>query len=184
MGSFGGYYFRPMKSGVLNENIKDDYKEFPKDWFEGLKADQYKSSTYNKSVNKFGVKCGSGLEDWESSGWITAYDPRGWFQWYCRFYLGRRCDDDDRQVDRWSRCAGDKGRWKMNLVGKVMRKEAAFDDADVSPVVRQTLQHWAYELKEADYNKAAKGVSSGKRGVPYMRKEDAPQAKKKKKKNT
>jgi hypothetical protein len=59
---------------------------------------QFTSSTYSVAVNKYKAKSGQALEAWESSGWIRAQDPRGWFQWYCRFYLGRRSDDDVRQV--------------------------------------------------------------------------------------
>ena len=75
----------------------------------------------------------------------------GWFQWYCRFYEGRRSEDDDRQISRWKKCAGVNGRWKANLVAKIVRAGAAFDDASISPVVRQTLWHWAYQLTEEEF---------------------------------
>ena len=77
---------------------------------------------------------------------------------YCRFYLGRRTDDDRRQVDRWKKCAGEKGRWKNNLISKIVRRGCAFDNFAVSPVVRQTLQHWAYTLTKEDFDKYAKKV--------------------------
>ena len=95
---------------------------------------------------------------WEESGWIKAQDPYGWFQWYCRFYRGRRSPDDDRQIQRWLNCAGPKGRWKNNLIGKCVRQEKEWHNKAVSPVVRQTLQHWAYVLNEHDYNKQAPNV--------------------------
>merc|ERR1711879_509943 len=103
------------------------------------------------SVNRYGAKCGQTLEAWEGSGWIHKQDPYGWFQWYCRFYRGRRSDDDVRQINRFLNCAGPKGRWKNNLCRKVMNAGKMFDDSSVSPVVRQTLLHWAYELTEEDF---------------------------------
>jgi hypothetical protein len=71
---------------------------------------------------------------------------------YCRFFLGRRCADDERQIGRWGACCGQTGRWRRNLIAKCVRSGKAFDDYSVSPVVRQTLLHWAYELSEKDYN--------------------------------
>ncbi|CAM9421325.1 unnamed protein product [Sphacelaria rigidula] len=101
MGSFGGSYFRPIRSSVTNMSYKDVWKEFPSDWFEGLNIKrQVANPMYLDSVNKYGVGCGGDLHMWESSGWMRPCDPYGWFQWYCRFYLGRRCDDDDRQISR------------------------------------------------------------------------------------
>ena len=73
----------------------------------------------------FGVACGQSLAAWESSGWIAARDPYGWHQWYCRFYQGRRTDDDERQIGRWLACAGPTGRWKGNLAAKVVAATAA-----------------------------------------------------------
>ena len=84
-GAFGGTYFRTIKSGVAKETFVDQWKEdLPEEWREGLNPKtclcrSWKS--YDVNVNKFGVKSGQTLEDWESSGWITSYDPFGWFQW-------------------------------------------------------------------------------------------------------
>jgi hypothetical protein len=63
-------------------------------------------------------------------------------QWYCRFYTGRRSDDDARQISRWRGVVGDKGRWMRALANKVVRSNKRWDDATVSPVIRQTLLHW------------------------------------------
>jgi len=127
--------------------------ELPKDWLEGVDIESMlKSEEYNEDVNKYKVKAGQGLRDWETAGWIRSCDPRGWFQWYCRFYLGRRNGDDDRQVQRWSGVAGPNGRWKKDLVRKIVRSGKSYDDESVSAVVRQTLQHWAYKLTESDYD--------------------------------
>ena len=85
-------------------------------------------------------------------------------KWYCRFYQGRRSADDARQVARWCACASERGRWRNQLCGRVRKAAAAaaasggdgravrFDDAAVSPVIRQTLLHWAYELNEGDWD--------------------------------
>ncbi|KAG0717064.1 hypothetical protein GWK47_008278 [Chionoecetes opilio] len=159
MGSFGGTYFRPIKSSVTGESYNQVWKELPDDWLKGLNVKtQIASSIYDTEVNKYKVKCGGSLDMWESSGWINKQDPYGWFMWYCRYYQGRRTEDDERQIGRWSRCAGLKGRWRQNLITKVYRAGASFDAAAVSPVVRQTLQHWGYELNKHDYDLGVKRV--------------------------
>ncbi|XP_053397086.1 uncharacterized protein LOC123552860 isoform X1 [Mercenaria mercenaria] len=151
-GSFGGTYFRPIKSSVTGKSYTQVWKELPKDWLEGLNiGKQVSSSTYDEKVNTYGVKCGGSLEMWEESGWIHKQDPYGWFMWYCRFYQGRRTSDDERQIGRWLRCAGETGRWRNNLISKCVRSGCAFDNPGVSPVVRQTLQHWGYKLNKEDF---------------------------------
>lgn len=182
-GAFGGTYFRTITSGVTGEvcfvcpsGVRDDinvdliscrqtyrdaWRELPADWIVGLDVrTQVASATYREGVNKYGVKCGQSKEAWEASGWIIAQDPFGWFQWYCRFFQGRRSSDDDRQISRWFGIAGPKGRWKTDLVKKVLLARAAFDDASVSPVVRQTLLHWGFELTEAEFARVSKRLQS------------------------
>lgn len=95
--------------------------------------------------------------------WTTFAPPPRRFQWYCRFWQGRRSHDDARQIARWEACAGEKGRWKNNLIAKCVAAGRAFDDAAVSPVVRQTLQHWAYRLSREDHDAYAKKVRAGAR---------------------
>lgn len=84
-GAFGGTYFRTIESGVAKETFVDQWKkDLPEEWREGLNPKTYLCrswKSYDVNVNKFGVKSGQTLEDWESSGWITSYDPFGWFQW-------------------------------------------------------------------------------------------------------
>ncbi|XP_070568771.1 uncharacterized protein [Ptychodera flava] len=156
-GSFGGTYFRPIKSSITGEKYSGVWKELPKHWLEGLDIQrQVASSTYRETVNTYKVKCGGSLEMWETSGWIIKQDPYGWFQWYCRFYQGRRTADDERQIGRWSRCASLTGRWRNNLITKVYNSGCAYDNSAVSPVVRQTLQHWGYKLTKDDYEKVQK----------------------------
>ncbi len=161
LGAFGGTYFRPIRSAVTGQHYRDVWKELPAEWLQGLDIKtQVASATYNARVNRYKVDCGAkldkkgdpfGLLYWENAGWIDAQDPYGHFQWYCRFYQGRRSPDDARQISRWAKCAGVTGRWRCNLITKVLHSCKAFDDESVSPVVRQTLQHWAYILTEADY---------------------------------
>jgi len=159
LGSFGGTYFRPIQSSITGEKYSGVWKEFPSDWFENLDTKtQVAASTYENRINKYKVKCGGSLQMWEESGWIIKQDPYGWFHWYCRFYLGRRTDDDSRQVKRWLNCTGPKGRWKNNLIAKCVRSNLPYSDKSVSPVVRQTLQHWGYVLTEKDYKAHAKNV--------------------------
>ncbi|XP_056116031.1 uncharacterized protein zgc:113208 [Rhinichthys klamathensis goyatoka] len=158
-GSFGGTYFRPIYSSITKKHYKDVWQELPEDWLDGLNiSKQVASSTYRENVNTYNVKCGGSLEMWESSGWIVTQDPYGWFQWYCRFYQGRRTMDDARQISRWAKCAGVKGRWRQNLITKVVRSGCGYDNSSVSPVVRQTLQHWGYKLTREDYKEGAKRV--------------------------
>lgn len=158
-GSFGGTYFRPIRSSVTGESYSGVWKELPKDWLEGLSIGKtVSSSIYDEKVNKYKAKCGGSLEMWEESGWMHKQDPYGWFMWYCRFYQGRRTEDDERQVSRWKKCAGVKGRWRNNLITKIVRSGCSYDNPGVSPVVRQTLFHWAYELTEDDYKIGAKRV--------------------------
>eukprot|EP00911_Craspedida_sp_UC1_P002783 UC1_evm4s2035 len=152
-GSFGGTYFRPIYSSVTGETYStaDVIAEFPESWFEGLKRKRYMRPSYDAKLNTYGVKCGGDLQMWEGSGWMSDTDPYGWFQWYCRFYLGRRTSDDKRQVSRGLKCFGPTGRWKSVLCNKIARAGAHYDDRSISPVIRQTLQHWGYRLTKQHY---------------------------------
>jgi hypothetical protein len=154
-GSFGGTYFRPIYSEVTNRSYTSEeaMEGLPAEWFEGLDvASMVTSTTYHTNINKYKAKCGQGLREWESSGWITAHDPYGWFQWYCHFYLGRRCPDDERQVKRGMGVMGRNGRWRRFLVNKCLQankpslQDALEDVRNISPKVRQLLLHWGYDL--------------------------------------
>jgi hypothetical protein len=160
-GSFGGTYFRPISSAVTNihYNAGEVLKETVKDeWIEGLPMNMLTSKTYHMNINKFGVKCGGSLGMWESSGWITSIDPYGWFQWYCRFYQGRRCSDDARQISRWLKSAGPKGRFRSQLCNKILAAGTSHDDKKISPVIRQTLLHWGLEITPEILEKHRKRV--------------------------
>lgn len=157
-GCFGGSYYRPLRSHKLGIVVEDDYKELPDNWASGLDVTRYLTSpNYDPDVNKFKVTCGQSIEEWEAAGWIAhEYDIRGWFQWYTRFYQGRRCQDDERQVSRWRKCVGETGRWRRMLLKKYMAlgvREVFDDGADedtpeVSPVMHQTCHHWAFEVRQ------------------------------------
>ena len=160
-GVFGGCYMNPSggKKGKLypKGGIPIDYKEYPQDWFEGLDKSLYLSKRYYIPTNKYQVKAGADQYFWEESGWINPQDPRGWFQWYTRFYMGRRTEDDERQIKRWKNCTGEKGRWRRSLLNKIVNANAQYNDKRISPVIRQTLLHWAYEVDENDVVRHAKG---------------------------
>lgn len=153
LGSFGGTYYRDIVSAVTGKAYKGTQviKEFPKDWVKGLDLQTMVCSPkYSKMVNQYKVSCGASLGQWECSGWISELDPYGWFQWYCRFFLGRRTTDDARQIDRWEKGQGPKGRWRSRLCGDILKSRGKVDDSKISPVIRQVLQHWAYKLTAAD----------------------------------
>lgn len=159
MGSFGGTYFRPIKSSVTNKTYRNQHLEFPKNWYSKLDTSVYiTNEKCEPNINKYKVRSGLSLLEWEKSGWITHHDPYGWFQWYCRFYQGRRCPDDERQIIRWVKYASEKsGRWRRRLINQCLDKKKTFKDIEnditFSPVIRQGLQHWGYMLNEKDFKK-------------------------------
>ena len=147
MGSFGGIYFNPT-----NNCINIDHKEFPSEWFQGLEKKYYASNKYHKEINFFKVKSGSNQLEWEKRGWVRRQDPRGWFQWYCRYFLGRRTDDDIRQIRRWNNFCGEKGRWRNYIYSKIYSRNTTVYDNSFSLAVRQSLLHWAYKINQTDFD--------------------------------
>ena len=140
-GAFGGTYFRDIYSGVNGKWYRNSWKEF--DFLKDIDPKLYASNYYDIRVNKYGVK----LRFWEKKGWINGQDPYGWFQWYCRYHLGRRSSDDSRQIKRW---LGIVNRFKGILVKMIKDKGTKFDDFNISPKIRQILLHWGYELVESE----------------------------------
>jgi hypothetical protein len=138
LGVFGGTYWRPIYSNTTKKHLKDEHLEFS--WPESVPESKLTSVRCDPHLNYYGVTAGSSLEQWEDKKWINEIDPYGWVQWYCRFYSGRRSDDDKRQIQRWVQYAGPKGRWKRNLDNQIIKKGSN----GASKVVRQGLLQWAY----------------------------------------
>ncbi len=125
MGVFGGKY------------MTDCQKEFPRTWFLRAKLSPEKSDS---SLNFFGVKASKSLTYWREKGWINEIDPRGWFQWYCRYYLGRRIEEEDqRQIKRWRAMKRHIAQVKNNCYK---------GDLSCRPRQRQALLHWAYDSRK------------------------------------
>ena len=100
-GAFGGTYFRNIYSGINGKWYRKPWKEF--DELKKFDPKYYCSIYYDVSANKYGVKCGTSLGFWENKRWINPIVPYGWFQWYFRYFLGRRSVDDERQINSWKK---------------------------------------------------------------------------------
>ncbi len=122
LGVFGGYYFKNQTS------------EFPKSWFKNAKISQAK---FDINMNYFKIESGLPIEHWVSKGWIFPEDPIGWFQWYCRYSMGRRLPDIDKiQIMRW-KAFGPRHKGGV-------KKNCAENDYSCRPRQRQGLLQWAY----------------------------------------
>jgi hypothetical protein len=125
LGVFGGKY------------MTDCADEFPADWFTHAKLCPEK---HDAKLNYFGVNASQPLSVWKKKGWIHPADPRGWFQWYCRYYMGRRLpEEDDRQIRRWKA-----------IMRHVKQIQNNCDRGDLScrPRQRQAVLHWAYDSRK------------------------------------
>src|SRR5688500_10915255 len=124
LGVFGGKY------------LTDCAAEFPADWFENAKlCPEY----HDSELNYFGVNASQPLAVWRGKGWIYHEDPRGWFQWYCRYFMGRRCPDDERQIKRWRAIRRHMAQIKRNCPPR---------ELECRPKQRQALLHWAYDSRK------------------------------------
>ena len=142
-GTFGGTYFRDIYSGVNVKWYKKSGKEF--DQLKDVRQKVYCSYYYDVSVSKYGVKRGTSLRFWENKGWINKIYPYGWFQWYFRYWLGRRWEGNERQINRWKKIVS---RFRGKLVKMIKDAGSKFDDYSISPKLRQILLHWGYKLTE------------------------------------
>ena len=150
LGSFGGTYWRPIRSAVTGRRHSGRHLRYPKSWWRGVKHLTLPFDQYDPSLNRYGVRVGQTLEQWEEKKWIARSHPYGWVEWYCDFFCGKRHgSEDERQVRRWQRLAGPNGRFRKRLIGILLSASPA-SRVSVSPAIRQTLQHWAYQLTEMD----------------------------------
>lgn len=125
LGVFGGKY------------MTDCRDEFPKSWFRRAKLSP---EGKDPSINHFGVDASQPLSVWQEKGWIHSDDPRGWFQWYCRYYYGRRMPEEDRrQIDRWK---------AFRRHAAQVKKNCREGDMDCRKKQRQALLHWAYDSRK------------------------------------
>ncbi|MFA5026133.1 MAG: hypothetical protein WC503_06520 [Candidatus Shapirobacteria bacterium] len=124
LGIFGGKY------------MTDCRNELPGDWFEKAKLN---SEIHEAELNYFGVNASQPLSIWRKNGWIYKQDPRGWFQWYCRYFMGRRIADMDKwQIGRWRAMARHVAQVKNNCQK---------GDINCRRKQRQALLHWAYDSR-------------------------------------
>jgi len=127
LGVFGGRYMRDCRD------------EFPKEWFTKAKLLPEGKSGHDKNLNFFKINASQPLSVWKEKGWIYKDDPRGWFQWYCRYYIGRRIEsEDERQIKRWKAIR----RHVSQLVNSCRT-----GDINCRPRQRQALLHWAYDSR-------------------------------------
>ena len=124
LGVFGGKY------------MTDCTEEFPEKWFKKAKLCH---EFHDAKLNFFGVNASKPLSYWKKKGWIYHEDPRGWFQWYCRYYMGRRSDDDERQIKRWKAMGRHIAQLKKNCGPK---------ELVCRPRQRQALLHWAIDSRK------------------------------------
>ena len=124
LGVFGGKYMTDCKN------------EFLKDWFEKAKLSPRGK---NPKLNYFEVDASQPLKVWQKKGWIHPQDPRGWFQWYCRYFMGRRSMDDERQMKRW--------RAMKRHIAQIKKYCKPFD-LNCRCRQRQALLHWAYDSRK------------------------------------
>ncbi|HDS28938.1 MAG TPA: hypothetical protein ENN96_00470 [Candidatus Acetothermia bacterium] len=123
LGVFGGKY------------MTDCRQEFPAAWFQDARLSPERR---DPTLNFFGVDASKPLSYWRDKGWIHPDDPRGWFQWYCRYSMGRRMEDDERQIKRW--------RAMTRHVAQI-RKHCYPGELDCRRRQRQALLHWAYDSR-------------------------------------
>ena len=126
-----------LRLGIFcGKYMTDGRKEFPQSWFARAKL---ATGRRDCSLNFFGVDASQPLSEWRAKGWIHPDDPRGWFQWYCRYYSGRRHEDDLRQIKRWRAVRRHIAQLKKNCAPR---------DLECRRRQRQALLHWAYDSRK------------------------------------
>jgi hypothetical protein len=128
-----------LEAGVFEgQYCNDCIFEFPREWFEGaIKKKKLKPEYPDpKEINKFEIKSRQSLYIWKQNGWLYGDDVRGWFQWYMRYYLGRRDPEvDQKQISRWNSFKRHVGQIKANCKP---------GDKSCRPKQRQALLQWSY----------------------------------------
>ena len=126
-----------LRLGVFcGKYMTDSRKEFPASWFKHAKLAKRGRDC---ELNFFGVDASQPLSEWRRKGWIHRDDPRGWFQWYCRYYMGRRMADDRRQIKRWKAIRRHVAQVKRHCEpGNLLCRKRQ----------RQALLHWAYDSRK------------------------------------
>jgi hypothetical protein len=127
-----------LRLGVFcGKYMTDCRKEFPASWFKHAKLSPRGRDC---ALNFFGVDASQPLSEWKRNGWIFRDDPRGWFQWYCRNYMGRRIlDEDRRQIRRWK---------QIRRHVRQVEKSCEPGDLTCRRRQRQALLHWAYDSRK------------------------------------
>jgi len=127
-----------LKVGVFcGKYITDCRREFPASWFKQAKLSP---GGRDCALNFFGVDASQPLSEWQRKGWIFRDDPRGWFQWYCRYYMGRRIPDEDRrQIKRWR---------AIRRHIRQVEKNCEPGELTCRKRQRQALLHWAYDSRK------------------------------------
>lgn len=142
-GSFGGSYF-----GFPIEEYTDyDYTSLFNYHFDGVDTFLYMGETYKPKLNRYKVRSGMDYQYWKDMGWMHEDDPYGQFEWYCKYAMGRRHQDDERQIKRWNDFCGPNGRWRKRIYKRIEET----GDWNVSPRIQQSLQHWGYRINKEDY---------------------------------
>ncbi len=126
-----------LRLGVFaGKYMTDTRGEFPRSWFTRARL---APGPRDPNLNYFGVDASQPLSVWRKKGWIHPDDPRGWFQWYCRYYMGRRLPDEDRrQIDRWK---------AMRRHVRQIERNCEPNDLRCRRRQRQALLHWAYDSR-------------------------------------
>lgn len=136
LGVFGGAYY----------NDPEVCDQMPQELFKGVPGHKYILSKPYKEANRFKVLAGKPREWWEERNLINhQYDTEGWFQWYCRFFYGRRCPDDERQIKRWKSFYARHTKGFLSRVNKRDNPKQALKNPNILSKYKQSLTQWAID---------------------------------------
>jgi len=143
--------------------LNDCISEFPKEWFiQAIEKGKLSPEANNVDINYFHIHSRQPLSAWRKAGWVPSTkrktrrtrsinmtrtailadparnpDERGWFQWYCRYWLGRRIPElDTVQIQRWK---------NFKRHSEAVKKGCKANDLTCRPRQRQALLHWAWK---------------------------------------